>query len=87
VREPGGAEAVGGIMTKPETVPAPHWGFYFNVEAIDAGAARVKEHGGKILNGPMQVPGGGFIVHRHPRAHRAAPAGDSIRLQPVSADT
>jgi predicted enzyme related to lactoylglutathione lyase len=62
VREPGGAEAVGGIMTKPETVPAPHWGFYFNVEAIDAGAARVKEQGGEILNGPMQVPGGGFIV-------------------------
>jgi predicted enzyme related to lactoylglutathione lyase len=61
-KTPGDAEAVGGMMTRPPGVPAPHWGYYFNVDAIDAGAARVKAHGGKVLNGPMPVPGGGWIA-------------------------
>jgi predicted enzyme related to lactoylglutathione lyase len=58
----GEAEAFGGIMTKPDTVPAPFWNFYFAVEAIDAAGARVAEGGGKTLNGPMQVPGGSWII-------------------------
>jgi len=53
---------VGGMMTKPDMIPVPHWGFYFNVPAIDAAAARVTAGGGAILNGPMQVPGGQWIV-------------------------
>lgn len=58
----GGSEAVGGMMNKPAQIPAPYWCYYFNVDAIEAAAARVTRHGGKILNGPMQVPGGGWIV-------------------------
>ena len=61
-KTPGDADAVGGTMTKPAAVPMPYWGFYFTVDAIDAAAKRVTEHGGKILNGPMAVPGGGWIV-------------------------
>ena len=38
------------------------WLFYFNVEAIDAACARIGENGGQVLNGPMQVPGGSWIV-------------------------
>jgi predicted enzyme related to lactoylglutathione lyase len=52
----------GGMMTKMEAMPMPHWGFYFNAEAIDAAAARVTTAGGTIINGPMQVPGGQWIV-------------------------
>lgn len=58
----GGAEAVGGMMNKPDNIPRPHWGFYFNVAAIDAAAERVKAGGGEVLNGPMEVPNGNWII-------------------------
>jgi predicted enzyme related to lactoylglutathione lyase len=57
-----GGEPVGGMMTKPPAVPVPNWGYYVNVPAIDAATARVTAAGGRILNGPMQVPGGQRIV-------------------------
>jgi uncharacterized protein len=57
-----GGEAVGAMLTKPATVPAPFWNFYFNVEAIDAAAGRIKAGGGQVVMGPMEVPGGQWIV-------------------------
>ncbi|MER8765970.1 MULTISPECIES: VOC family protein [unclassified Mesorhizobium] len=57
-----GGELVGGMMNKPEQIPAPVWQFYFNVPGIDAAAKRVTDNGGKILMGPMEVPGGSWIV-------------------------
>ena len=57
-----GAEPVGGMMTKPPQIPHPNWGFYFNVPAIEAAMARVKENGGTILNGPVEVPGNQWIA-------------------------
>ena len=27
---------MGGMMTKPETIPMPCWGYYFNVAGFDA---------------------------------------------------
>jgi predicted enzyme related to lactoylglutathione lyase len=57
-----GAEPIGGMMTKAEAVPAPVWLYYFNVEAIDAAAARVTGKGGQVLHGPHEVPGGMWIV-------------------------
>ena len=54
--------AVGGMMTKPANIPKPFWGYYINVEAIDAAIARATQHGGQVLNGPHQVPGGSWIV-------------------------
>ncbi|ODT31205.1 MAG: glyoxalase [Kaistia sp. SCN 65-12] len=55
-------EPTGGIMTRPPQVPAPAWQFYFNVDAIDAAAARVATGGGKVTSGPVEVPGGSWIV-------------------------
>jgi len=52
----------GGIMTKTADTPQPYWLYYFNVDAIGAAAARVKKGGGKVVNGPMEVPGGSWIV-------------------------
>jgi uncharacterized protein len=49
-------------MTKMPDTPAPFWLYYFNVDAIDAAAGRAKDAGGKVLMGPHQVPGGGWIV-------------------------
>ena len=58
-----GGTNIGGIMTKPPAVPGPHWTYYFNVPGIDAAAARVTAGGGKVTNGPMQVPGDLWIVN------------------------
>ena len=52
----------GGMMTKMPQTPAPFWLYYFTVDAIDAATDRVKSAGGQIVNGPMQVPGGQWIV-------------------------
>ena len=58
-----GGEAVGGMMTKMPEQPMPAWLYYFNVEAIDAAAQRVSAGGGKVVNGPMEVPGGQWIIN------------------------
>jgi len=57
-----GGPAIGAMMTKPAMVPVPFWGYYFNVPSIDAGTEKIKAGGGKILNGPMEVPGGQWVV-------------------------
>jgi predicted enzyme related to lactoylglutathione lyase len=54
--------AIGGMMTKAPDHPAPGWIYYFNVESIQAAAARIVEAGGKVADGPHQVPGGSWIV-------------------------
>jgi uncharacterized protein len=57
-----GGDTAGGIMTKAPEVPAPFWLYYFNVDAIDAAKSRATDNGGQIVNGPMEVPGGSWIV-------------------------
>jgi predicted enzyme related to lactoylglutathione lyase len=57
----GGGQA-GGVMTKSAEFPVPLWLYYFTVAAIDAGVARAVEAGGKVLNGPFEVPGGVFVA-------------------------
>lgn len=58
-----GGVPVGGMMTKMPEVPVPFWLYYINVEAIDAAVARVTAGGGQVVMGPMQVPGGSWIVN------------------------
>jgi predicted enzyme related to lactoylglutathione lyase len=56
-------KSYGGMMKKPAEMPAPsHWNVYVNVDSADFAANRIRELGGKILNGPMDVPAGGRIV-------------------------
>jgi uncharacterized protein len=52
----------GGVMTKSPDTPAPMWLYYFNVDAIDAAVERVKLAGGRIIVGPMDVPGDRWMV-------------------------
>lgn len=56
---------IGGMMNKPPemTHVPPNWQIYFRVPDINAAAERVKANGGQILNGPMEVPGGDWIVN------------------------
>src|SRR5262245_54864672 len=60
-----GGRMMGGMMHKPKEMAQvpPHWGIYFRVDDIDAAAGRVTASGGRILNGPMEVPGGDWIVN------------------------
>ena len=57
-----GADAVGGMMTKSADMPQSCWLFYFNVDSAKAAGERAVAAGGKLLNGPMEVPGGAWIV-------------------------
>jgi uncharacterized protein len=53
----------GGMMTKPADVPVAFWGYYIVVEGgAKAAAERIKANGGQVLNGPVEVPGGSWIV-------------------------
>lgn len=58
-----GAEAVGGMMTKLPHLPMPCWGFYFNVDGLDAAIERILQAGGKVLHGPEEVPGPAYIAN------------------------
>lgn len=53
---------IGGMMTKPEQVPAPGWLYYFQVGDIDAAVRRLTDGGGQLMNGPMEVPGGDWVI-------------------------
>ena len=55
---------LGGMMTKtPDMAQIPtHWGLYFRVADVHAAAGRVKANGGQLLDEPMQVPRGDWIV-------------------------
>lgn len=56
---------LGGMFSTANTQAAslpPHWMLYVSVDNADRASERVVKHGGKILNGPMDVPGGGRIA-------------------------
>jgi len=59
-----GADGVpfGGMMDKPPQAPTAGWGFYVNVDGIDAAIERIKANRGQVLMGPQEVPGGSWIV-------------------------
>ena len=57
-----GGPTIGGMMTRTPEMPAPCWLYYINVAGIDAAVARVNKGGGKVLNGPHQVPGDVWIA-------------------------
>ena len=57
-----GAHPVGGMMNKPAHFPAPHWLYYFNVDAVVQALVRAVAGGGKMLNGPEEVPDGSIIA-------------------------
>jgi uncharacterized protein len=60
-----GGRSIAGMMPKPPTMPAavpPFWGVYFTVDDPEAAAARIKELGGTVLMGPMDVEPGRFVT-------------------------
>lgn len=59
---PGADMPMGGMMTKPPEMPVPAWTSYMRVGPIEAATQRVKDAGGQVLMGPMEVPGGDWII-------------------------
>jgi predicted enzyme related to lactoylglutathione lyase len=58
-----GGETIGGMMTRPAGIPGPpFWTYYIQVDGMEAAVSRVKAGGGAIMNGPMQVPTGDWVV-------------------------
>jgi predicted enzyme related to lactoylglutathione lyase len=51
------------MCDKPPRIPGPpSWLHYVRVKDVDATAKVIPMLGGKVLNGPMEVPGGSRIV-------------------------
>ena len=57
-----GTKSVGGIYRKPKEIPQANWVSYAMVPDTDKAVEKVKRAGGKIVNGPMEVPGGDRIA-------------------------
>ncbi len=55
-------QTIGGMYNKPASVPMPFWLYYFNTNDVDAAAKRVTAGGGRILEGPIGVPGGSRVA-------------------------
>jgi predicted enzyme related to lactoylglutathione lyase len=62
-RRGGGTRMLGGMYTKGADMPGPpHWLPYVNVPSADDAARAATRHGGKVLHGPMEVPGGDRVA-------------------------
>lgn len=53
---------IGAIMPKAQELPASLWNYYIGVDDIDRAAEAVKVQGGKIIEGPHQIPGGEYSL-------------------------
>jgi predicted enzyme related to lactoylglutathione lyase len=58
-----GDTQLGGMMTVPEGAPMPPmWIYYIGIADLDAIIGRATRNGAQVMNGPMDVPGGGRIA-------------------------
>lgn len=88
----GGGIPSGGIMKPPPGAPAA-WAPYAMVKDAKASAAAATANGGKIVNGPMEVPGGDWIAQGidpqgamfsvHSLNPAAAQAGSATKAKPA----
>lgn len=54
---------LGAIMQKSAEMPASMWNYYFRVRQIAASSEYIKANGGQVVNGPMEIPGGDFVIN------------------------
>jgi predicted enzyme related to lactoylglutathione lyase len=57
-----GETMIGAVMPKPEPMPVSRWTYYIGVDDIDRAHRAVTNGGGRIINGPVQIPGGEFAI-------------------------
>jgi predicted enzyme related to lactoylglutathione lyase len=54
---------IGAIMPRMPQMPVSLWTYYIGVDDIDRAGSAIEQGGGKILNGPMEIPGGEFALN------------------------
>jgi predicted enzyme related to lactoylglutathione lyase len=57
-----GGLPLGGMMKAPPQYPHRNWNYYIVVDSVAKAADRAVTRGAQVLNGPMEVPGGAWIV-------------------------
>jgi uncharacterized protein len=57
-----GGQTIGGMFTKRAVEPIPFWLHYFNTDDIDAAGERVKNAGGVVFEGPLELPDNIWII-------------------------
>ncbi len=57
----------GGMMPLPMEGIPPFWQPYFAIESLDAGQAKVRELGGRVVTEPIAVPSGAFVAVLDPQ--------------------
>ena len=55
-------QTIGGMLTKLPAVSQACWLHYFNVDDVGAAARRVNARGGRVLQGPIELPDDCWIV-------------------------
>jgi uncharacterized protein len=76
-----GGHTFGGMFTKLPRVPLPFWLYYFEVADIALAVERVRQGGGRVVQGPMELSGGSWI------ARCVDPQGAMFSLQGKSSRT
>jgi uncharacterized protein len=56
-------KSFGGMMNKRPDMPIAFWNYYWTVASCAATVEKLNAAGGKVMFGPMQVPGGSWIVN------------------------
>ena len=75
-----GGRPLGGIFNGPPEMRAVGWLLYVRVPDVHQAAETAKELGGKLLNGPMEVPGNDYI------AQLMDPQGIAFAVHETAAD-
>jgi predicted enzyme related to lactoylglutathione lyase len=57
------ASMFGAMMKRPESGPPPIWLYYFRVPDIDEAATFIGAHGGAVVIGPQEIPGGEYVLN------------------------
>ena len=57
-----GGQTIGGMLTKLPSVAQPCWLYYLNVDDIGRAVKRVSAGGGRLLQGPIELPDGCWIA-------------------------
>lgn len=57
-----GGTQVGGLYKLMDASKPPHWLTYIHVSSVDKAASAAKAAGGRVTQGPMEVPGGSRIA-------------------------
>jgi predicted enzyme related to lactoylglutathione lyase len=54
--------AYGGMFDKPAAMSETAWCYYVRVDDVNEAVNKVRQNGGQVINGPMEVPGGDWIA-------------------------